>query len=447
VPHKEIGEIFKPALDQKRNFIIIKHEPKTAPNIPCEYDGLHYHGLAKQRGVDIRNERAWQRVKENIRLHNGWFKHTRVISLRGLCAYLQMPGKEVVLKNISDTLRETWDSITQEDIDNQVAKKTREMLEKKEKRDDINTLRQLMLESGFFTESELLHKYSKNETFTTIFKKKNFSHNMDKAKQLAAQYILEMSVEDLFEMAKKRDWPSDKYMSPEESVEVVKEWCGCQGIPYTVLVGDLYEFMDRKRKKTNTFWMHGQSNAGKSFIARSLQELAVLYHCVPPGSNRFMWQDCINKRLIVVNEPYLDEGAIEACKEIMEGNGAWVPVKNKPDQYLRPCPVLITSNTYLWAMNPQAKGSVLARVYEGYIDLKPAPFLEKINRELHPLWLDRAVSECIAIDYGVAEEIELPSIAELFSDCAPIDLTCKESIGTQTDPDDVEPQAKKSRDE
>ncbi|RWS00228.1 NS1-like protein [Dinothrombium tinctorium] len=75
----------------------------------------------------------------------------------------------------------------------------------------------------------------------------------------------------------------------------------------------------------------------------------LLFHQIPPGSNRFMWQDAVNKRLIIMNEPVLDEVAIEGCKEVFEGTECYVPVKMKSDQFLAPTPVIITSNTYLWA--------------------------------------------------------------------------------------------------
>jgi Parvovirus non-structural protein NS1 len=419
--HDRIEKIFKPVVDAGRSFIIVKHDPKDAPNIPCEYPELHYHGITNQRGVDIRNERCWQRVRDCIKECDGYFKSQRVFSLPALCAYLQMPGKEVLIDQLRDNMRDVWSAVTDADIQKQVKKKTERAIEKKEKSCDINTLRQFMLDSGAFTETEILHKYLQNETFISIFKKKNFGLNLDKAKQLASQQIIEMSVEDLFGLARKRVYDPEKYLTPEESLDVIKNWCRIQGIPLRKFVGDLYQFMDRGKKKVNTFWMHGISNAGKSYIARSMQQLAVLTHSVPPGSNRFMWQDCINKRLIVVNEPYLDEAAVESCKEIMEGNGAYVPVKNKPDQFLRSTPVFVTSNTYLWAMSPQAKGPLMSRVYPGYIDLKPAPFLKDVTKELHPLWLEQGVAEITAADHGqaVLDDEALPSINELFDDTAP----------------------------
>ena len=104
-----------------------------------------------------------------------------------------------------------------------------------------------------------------------------------------------------------------------------------------------------------------------------------------------MWQDTINKRLIVLNEPYLDLETIEKAKEILEGTGCFVSVKSKPDQFLEPTPVIVTSNTWMWSMNPAAERPLKARCISGYMELRSAPFLEQIKKELHPLWLDLAL--------------------------------------------------------
>lgn len=126
--------------------------------------------------------------------------------------------------------------------------------------------------------------------------------------------------------------------------------------------------------------------------------------------HRFMWQDCVNKRLVVLNEPFFDLETIEKSKEILEGSGTFVPVKSKADQFLEPTPIIITSNTHIWAMNANAERPLRARCIDGYMKLVPANFLADIKKELHPLWLYLAMKEVghdLVIDEEEGEESEL----------------------------------------
>ena len=103
-----------------------------------------------------------------------------------------------------------------------------------------------------------------------------------------------------------------------------------------------------------------------------------------------MWQDCINKRIIVINEPYFDAAMIEQLKIILEGTGTgtFVHKKMSNDEYLRPTPVIITSNTYVWNLCPSTKGANLTRLIHFYDQLKACPIIENVSKDLHPAWLN-----------------------------------------------------------
>lgn len=150
---------------------------------------------------------------------------------------------------------------------------------------------------------------------------------------------------------------------------------------------DIVSFVDRARLKVNTLWLHEKNNASKTLIARSIMKLCITYHQVPPGSNRFMFQDCVNKRIIIMNEPFFDEVQIEVCKRVFEGTGCFLPVKMKNDQLLIPTPVLVKSNTDLWATNQAAKPQLENRIYKGLYGLKEAAFLKEVTKQLNPPWI------------------------------------------------------------
>ena len=79
---------------------------------------------------------------------------------------------------------------------------------------------------------------------------------------------------------------------------------------------------------------------------------------------------------------------IEQLKIILEGTGTFVHKKMSNDEYLRPTPVIFTSNNCVWNLCPIAKGAILTRLIHFYDEMKSCPLLENITKELHPVWLN-----------------------------------------------------------
>ena len=413
VPKDPIEKLFEELVEVGKSFVIVKHDPADAPDIPSEYEGVHYHGLTRATAKVWHYERAWTRVRDYFKFHGLYFKACGVYSLPAVCTYLRMPGKTVVINNLSGNTKAIWDAVTDEAIEVQVEKKKTKVHNAKEDRDVINKIREYIFKTGIFTETEMLAQFHDDAAFEHMYKMRSFTFSFDKAKKLAAQRIVDEPVHGLVSLCRQRTWDSKQYLSPEESYELVSRIMERNGIGIDTFTRDVLDLMDKKRPKVNTLWLHGSTNAGKSFVARSLARLAMLYHSVPPGSNRFMFQDCVSKRLIVIEEPFLDETQIEACKEVFQGTGSYVPVKNKADQYLKPTPVIITSNTLLWQFNSKAKGPLLSRCFKGYLNMKPCDFLAKITKELHPLWIDVAMDR-----HGLKDEspASAPASPDAFDD-------------------------------
>lgn len=61
-----------------------------------------------------------------------------------------------------------------------------------------------------------------------------------------------------------------------------------------------------------------------------------------------MFQNCINKELLIWEEPLIGPDYVEMCKRVFEGMTTQVPVKFKPAQTLYRTPLLITTNKSLW---------------------------------------------------------------------------------------------------
>lgn len=103
-----------------------------------------------------------------------------------------------------------------------------------------------------------------------------------------------------------------------------------------------------------------------------------------------------------MNEPCFDNSMIEQLKIILEGIGTFVHRKNVGDDYLRPTPVMITSNTLIWNICPQSKDAIMARLVRFYNNLQESPFLEPISKDLHPNWLNQ-----FAIRFNLIDLIDL----------------------------------------
>lgn len=78
------------------------------------------------------------------------------------------------------------------------------------------------------------------------------------------------------------------------------------------------------------------------------------------------------------------------------------------DEYLRPTPAIITSNTYIWNLCPGSKPAIMARLEHLYDNLKACPLLRNINKDPNPLWLNLSAQK-----YLTDEEKELYSFTPL----------------------------------
>lgn len=405
-PSRPLQELFHEIIITGKCFAIFRHDPTSTPDIPSEYETEHYHGLVRASGSDFNYERAWVRVRDWFKSNGGWFKSTKCFSIRHACAYMQMPGKEMVMNYLNGQTLTIFSEVTKEMIDQQVERKKAKVYDAKYEKDSINRIREYIFQSGYFTESEMLQHLHNNKDFEALYKMRSFNLSFEKARNLAAQRVIDEPLAGLLKLCGNRVWSEEKYYTMEESFNLVKRIMEKNEISMEQFVQDVTDLLDRKRPKINCLWMHGCTNAGKSYVARSIAKLCMLYHEIPAGSSRFMFMDCVSKRLIVMNEPYLDETSIEQCKQVMEGNGCFTPVKNKADQWLKPTPVIITSNTLLWQFNSQAKGPLLSRCFPGYRNMCACDFLKDSTKDLHPLWLKVAVETYQIPGFVEHEEVE-----------------------------------------
>lgn len=234
------------------------------------------------------------------------------------------------------------------------------------------------------SESELISYFYTDPSFREIYTKRQFSLKFQKALQLEMQACLDTPI-----LIPAKDYTDHQNLclTPKESVSLIKQWCKFQKIDHRNFILNILNVLDKCKKKKNTLYFWGAPNSGKTCVTQSLQRAAYFYGEVNQGtaSYIFMWQDCINKRLIVINKPHFDAAMIEQLKIILKGPGTFVHKKMSSDEYLRPTPVIMTLNTYVWSLFPGSKNAILSRLIHLYDDLKACPLLKDVTKDLHPL--------------------------------------------------------------
>lgn len=120
VPSRPLEELLSEVITLGKCFVVLRHDPKETPDIPSEYETVHYHLLVRAAAKDVNYERAWVRVRDQFRGQGEWFKSTKCYSLHHACAYLQMPGKEIVMNHLNGETKQVWDNVSEGDIQRQI---------------------------------------------------------------------------------------------------------------------------------------------------------------------------------------------------------------------------------------------------------------------------------------------------------------------------------------
>nr|QVW56852.1 MAG: nonstructural protein [Emberiza spodocephala parvoviridae sp.] len=431
-----------------RNCIISEHPP-SEDNL-CEWEGLHYHGIVEHpERYRFDSDRIFNQFKTE---HCEWFKSEQCKMPVNFLAYIQVPPRRIVFRNYEDSKSDLSFLETQitDELLLEVSKRKEQRINNRlSGNNDIMYIKDLILKSNAQSESELVNLYHSDPNFENIYCKRTFSTNFKKALTFAIQVTLDSPIRDLCINY------SDKLnecMQPRNSARLMELWCEFQGIDPQQFVYDVIDCLDKKKRKLNTLILKGEPNSGKTFIAKSLQKAVRFYGEVTQGLSgyNFMWQDCVNKRLIVINEPYFDECMIEQLKVVLEGTGCFVHKKNNSDEYLRPTPVVITTNNDVWQSCPFSRKAIEVRCIRIYNNLKPCHLLKAIKKDLHPQWLsilavkyakaaspvsdfsdDECLSTSLAIDTAdPAPKPDSPNSPEV----QPIDLTVAAKNTTNTSP-------------
>lgn len=362
-----------------RNITVSEHPPDSNPS--CEWNTLHYHAIVQhpvQYRFDV--DKQFLKFKDSC----SFFKSEQCKLPQNFMAYIMVPPRHIVFRQHPDwsTLPMLEDDVTPELIQEVKERKEKRFETKMESGKDISNLKDLIVKTSAQTEAELIELMHSDSKFQEMYYKRTWQNNFKKALTIA-----QMQVKDtpFYELAESFQDTKGQCISVKESTELLKDWCKFQNIDPTQFLRDIYDLMDQKLRKKNTLYLRGAPNSGKSYIARSLCKASRFFGQISQGTAgyAFMWQDCLNKRLIEINEPYIDDCMIEQLKMVMEGLGCFVHKKNCADDWLRPTPVIVTSNPTLWTRLSHEE-AIRPRLIRYYENLKEFKRLKYVTGDLHP---------------------------------------------------------------
>lgn len=234
------------------------------------------------------------------------------------------------------------------------------------------------------------------------------------SRKAAELYCSEECTKNLSErMRESPPWGGETefYMDAAKSMETFNEWIKWNGFDKTQFIDDLFAVLSRRDPKKNTFMLQGPTCAGKSWLLRSLIYFYPFYGEVHGmGNYNFAYQGCLDKALILMEEPMLEPAVVDHAKKVLEGHETLVNVKCKGPQLLQPTPVLITSNHDLWKWCPMERETLLTRI--NLYMCKRAPWLKTVRKQINPVCWWRLYHNWEVTQEGLIDEMLDDSLVE-----------------------------------
>lgn len=129
-------------------------------------------------------------------------------------------------------------------------------------------------------------------------------------------------------------------------------------------------------------YLLGPANAGKTWFLNCIGSLYlnVGYVHNPVRGEHFPYNDCVNRRVLIWNEPCVMTSALEDVKMLAGGDPLPVNVKYESNSTINRTPLFFTANTLVLPMDkPEFKSRVFLEQWNS------APFLATYNKYPHPL--------------------------------------------------------------
>lgn len=169
---------------------------------------------------------------------------------------------------------------------------------------------------------------------------------------------------------------NEYYYDIEKSVYVMEELLNHQFNDNANLVKlfltDVYNICNKINPKKNTLFILSPPNAGKIFFFD-----AVIHFFINFGQlgnfnkyNSFPMQECCNKRIILWNEPCMEESSTETLKTLLGGDATNAKVKYSNDTIIQRTPVIVLSNNDIFPKDLAFRSRIIKYNWKTCSDLK-----------------------------------------------------------------------------
>lgn len=145
--------------------------------------------------------------------------------------------------------------------------------------------------------------------------------------------------------------PGDYYYDINTSVEVLNELLLFQYDNNMELVKifleDVYNVCEKKEPKRNSIFIYSSPNAGKNYFFDCVVHFHLNFGQLGNFNKycNFPLQECVNKRIIMWNEPSVSPDHFETIKTILGGDNANAKIKHQGDSIVARTPIIILGNT------------------------------------------------------------------------------------------------------
>lgn len=153
----------------------------------------------------------------------------------------------------------------------------------------------------------------------------------------------------------------------ETSLDLWLDWLVHYGINLRTFADRLWNVLNGDNGKINSIFLYGRSNSGKTMMfSRPLEYIMQDVGNIVQlnAANAFIFEGCVGRRLISIEECEVPASHVEELKKIMGGEKCQVNVKYaKEGGCILPTPVIATSNQDIGTFVPLHREALLNRCY------------------------------------------------------------------------------------
>jgi len=177
------------------------------------------------------------------------------------------------------------------------------------------------------------------------------------------------------------------YLTVDESVEICSKLLDFQTDGQTAMfLKTLVDVLDKRIPKLNTMFVYGPPSSGKNFFFDAVLNFFLVrgqMMNIRKGEG-FPYMDCVDRRVILFNEPNICESpaTMDTLKMLFGGDFCAVAVKFRAPSVIHRTPIFVLTNDSMLFKNVPAFNDRMVRY-----TWKQAPFLKDVKGYPNPLFL------------------------------------------------------------